>query len=409
MNTANLRILVVGENSTACTNLSEFLHVLGIVNVDIGEYNNAVFDCFNANTADSKPYDFMFLHWPLPTLNGLMLLRSFKDYELQRPKRIVLITHYELDNMFSQLQGLGVTDVLVRPILPQMIWKILAAPPKLLAIPTNAGLDANLRKTGVSGMRVLLIEDKPADRALISKALQQFAVKVDVAIGGSEGVGELAQHSSDYYTLVLISLEVLKSENYRTVKKLREELKYTELPIIMLVAKHAMGVLRRGIDLTINCYLLKPPNNDEVWELLSMYYLSNLVWSVNKNAQKSDNASIKLPVIPGLDLSQGLLNCGDDHELYLALLLSFYNEHNGIIANLSKAFATCNWQEIARLAHTLKGLANMLGMPYVSPLAKDLEHEARLENQGAFDMLPNLLDEVEPILAELDRFYNVAK
>ena len=101
-------------------------------------------------------------------------------------------------------------------------------------------------------------------------------------------------------------------------------------------------------------------------------------------------------ILPGIDLQQGLSNTHGKKGLYLSLLKRFRDGHAlNFQHDFESALAADDWPTAHRLAHTLKGLARMLGANAL--------HQAALRLEGAAGTRgAELVQEaLERLLAEL--------
>lgn len=248
------------------------------------------------------------------------------------------------------------------------------------------------------GMRVLSVEDNMVNQQLLLNLLNNRGVSVDFANNGSDAIEMLETLPANHYSLVLMDVQMPVLNGYDTTKLLRMNHKYNNLPIVGMTAHALLEERKHGLELGMNDYITKPFDPKELFSLLSKYYHPNMINYPPTIFNQLNNQYINLPNIPGLNLQQGLLHCDNDEELYLSLLQSFYIEYHSIFSDIRNALEARNWAEATRMAHSLKGLAQTLGMEQIAPVAEELEHSARIQNLGTFGILPSLLSALKPIL-----------
>jgi len=83
------------------------------------------------------------------------------------------------------------------------------------------------------------------------------------------------------------------------------------------------------------------------------------------------------PTIDGLDTEAGLRHAAGNSAFYAQLLRRFARDYAGFAAEVEVMLTSSRWEEAARQAHTLKGLAGSLGAMDVRPCAAELEIAAR--------------------------------
>lgn len=133
-----------------------------------------------------------------------------------------------------------------------------------IALPRTApapalGMDA-ARSQGLSGLRVLVVEDNAVNRTVITGMLNQLGIRPRVACNGLEALELLAAPEGEL-DLVLMDCEMPELDGYETTRRLRvleRERQRRHLPVVALTA-HALPedrarCLRAGMD----DYLTKP-------------------------------------------------------------------------------------------------------------------------------------------------------
>jgi two-component system copper resistance phosphate regulon response regulator CusR len=102
-------------------------------------------------------------------------------------------------------------------------------------------------------MRVLLVEDEDKVAGVVTRALQEERLAVDVARDGAEGL-ELAV--SNPYDLVVLDLMLPGLDGTELIKRLRRS--NTEVPVLVLTARDAVSDKIRNFEAGADDYLTKP-------------------------------------------------------------------------------------------------------------------------------------------------------
>jgi HPt (histidine-containing phosphotransfer) domain-containing protein len=110
-------------------------------------------------------------------------------------------------------------------------------------------------------------------------------------------------------------------------------------------------------------------------------------------------------VIPGIDTVLGLENLGGDRAFYLKLLDRFWRLHQGSLAMLMAATQARRWDEVARLAHALRGSAAGVGARTLCDAADQLEIHIRDNGEPDPEQAMGLAGELGAVLAELSLFH----
>lgn len=106
-------------------------------------------------------------------------------------------------------------------------------------------------------------------------------------------------------------------------------------------------------------------------------------------------------VLPGLDLRQGLASLRGSQEKYLKLIERFVDSHADDPRRLAEALASREGEELARLAHSLKGVSSTLGLIAIAEQAKMLEVARRPEGFDDPDALIASIEEIDHALLSL--------
>jgi len=108
-------------------------------------------------------------------------------------------------------------------------------------------------------MRILVVDDEPAVRASLERALSLDGYEVEVARDGHEGLARLREHVPD---AVVLDLLMPSMDGLELCRALRARGDRT--PVLMLTARHALGDRVAGLDAGADDYLVKPFDLDEL-------------------------------------------------------------------------------------------------------------------------------------------------
>ena len=147
-------------------------------------------------------------------------------------------------------------------------------------------------------LEVVIIEDEEHIVELLKYNLEENGYNVHVALDGKEGLGLVAKVMPD---VLLLDLMIPEIDGFEVCKKLKQEEKTRELPIIMLTAKSSEMDKVIGLELGADDYLTKPFS---VRELLAR------VKAVLRRSNQSPKSSSKQYVIGDLTINI------DKHEVF---------------------------------------------------------------------------------------------
>ncbi len=101
--------------------------------------------------------------------------------------------------------------------------------------------------------RILVVDDEPAVRRALERALRLERYDVDLAADGREALDTLAEHQADVIILDVMMPEI---DGLEVCKRLRAAGDHT--PILMLTARDAIDDRVTGLDVGADDYLVKP-------------------------------------------------------------------------------------------------------------------------------------------------------
>lgn len=121
-------------------------------------------------------------------------------------------------------------------------------------------------------IKVLLVEDNPADVVLVRKAFQQSAPGADlhVVVDGREAMAFL--RGDQPYTgrprphLVLLDLNLPRMNGHEVLQHVRQDERLRTLPIVVLTSSEDERDIENSYRLGANCYLTKAPTLAEFME-----------------------------------------------------------------------------------------------------------------------------------------------
>ena len=108
---------------------------------------------------------------------------------------------------------------------------------------------------------ILVVDDNQENREL----LQAYLEDVDcLTIPANDGLEALDIIKKDPPDLVLLDVMMPKMSGFEVCKRLKNDPKTTDIPVIMVTALNEFGDIERGIDSGTDDFLSKPVNK---WEL----------------------------------------------------------------------------------------------------------------------------------------------
>lgn len=278
----------------------------------------------------------------------------------------------------------------------------------------------------LSSLKILLAEDHPINQQVILEQLAALGYQADCAANGQEALDLLA---SSPYDLVLMDCQMPVLDGYETTQKLREIEGGDRHTFIIALTAHVMpGEREKCLAAGMDDYLSKPVDLDALAGALKKYELENVRLENNAevttiNLEKSSQLATSYTEVLGTvatsnvaakgaiefqnweDSGGGLFDrtrlqqlARVNIKLPQRLLQAFIENARADLESARIALEARDWQAVAYQAHRLKGTSANVGIPMMSDLAAQLEHQARSFQE--VEQLP-AIEGVENILANL--------
>ena len=252
--------------------------------------------------------------------------------------------------------------------------------------------------------RVLIVDDMRINRIVLASILATHGIMSDQADSGIECIN-LCEKSD--YDLVLLDHRMPELDGVDTLVRLKElfQKRKKDVPIICHTTEEGRSNVNLYKAAGFADVLIKPIDPRELFEAIMVHL--KIEEPVPASTEDSPSMSLfpdvdvasstsatefeidikkeieKLPIwlkiIPQLDLSAGVNNCGD-HEDYLDALYIFYSSVDEKADELENFLEYEDWTMYALRVHSLKSMARLIGAKKLGKTAAMLEAAAREEN-----------------------------
>jgi len=121
----------------------------------------------------------------------------------------------------------------------------------------------------LKGKKVLIADDDVRNIFSLTKILEQHQMQVFSATDGKEALRILAGNPS--MDIILMDMMMPEMDGYETIKMIREQPAYKQLPILAVTAKAMMGDREKCIAAGASDYISKPVDTDQLISLLRVW------------------------------------------------------------------------------------------------------------------------------------------
>lgn len=189
--------------------------------------------------------------------------------------RVVLILELiELLATRSKLVGSATTSASASVYRDGMVVPPLQTSSRTGALPLPAQQPAAVSKPPATparsqaeyGKHVLVVDDSPSVRRVVSNMLKQRGWEVQMARDGVEAL-EMISHQTP--AAVLLDIEMPRMDGYELISTIRAQEQYRTLPLVVLTSRAAAKHQQRATQLGANSYVVKPYQDEELINTLN--------------------------------------------------------------------------------------------------------------------------------------------
>ena len=245
--------------------------------------------------------------------------------------------------------------------------------------------------------KILIVDDNEMNLKVALGLLEPLRMQIDTAANGKQAV-DLIQKNKNY-DLVFMDHMMPVMDGIEATNELRklEDMYYQTLPIIALSANATTEARKMFQDAGLSDFVAKPIQTKEICECILKWLPDDLVKEKESEAQPAVEEEEDLPVIEGLDVLEGIKNCGSK-KLFISLLGDFYKLIDPKSTKVEQCLADGMIRDYTIEVHALKNTARMIGAMELSGLFYEMEQLGNAEEAEQ-------LKERTPAVLELYRSY----
>ena len=423
MSLSDLKVLVVDDNETARTILSELLANFKLLPTAIGSAKEAYAELLRAEKK-GNPYRLVALDWHMPDISGLEAAEHIRSMGLARTPPIILVTAFGRSDLQKQAEKAGIKHIVFKPVNASRMFNAvleaveterreLAPEPEYAAAPS--------RGLRFKGLRVLLVEDNIINQQVAKGILEPEGVFVETADNGQIGVDILKRRPEDFH-LVLMDLHMPVMDGYTATQVIRTELGLTVLPIIAMTAHTMSGERDACISAGMSDHVAKPIAVDKLFEALELWAPKAGYVRPSEDSEPLPHPACSepepvsrpasgepgqdtppLPVIAGFAVTRAVERLAGNLPIYINAVCLFMNSIPQHAETLEHAYAGNETEVLQRAAHTIKGLAATIGATDLAgeaaALEKDLDQDGFFPDHKRLCRLLDLLHDAQAAIA----------
>lgn len=399
---AGLRVLVVDDNPSAREIFVSMLTSLGFEARAVGGGVLAIGLVAQAR-GEGRPFGLVLMDWKMPGMNGLDALAAIRAEAsgIESTPACIMVTAYHREALLeaARQRELPLDGILNKPVSASTLLDQIAF--------VFGGVTGQSRKTqrqssykederALRGAWLLLVEDNEVNQEVAQQILSDAGIRVDIAGNGAIALAKIAENA---YDGVLMDCQMPVMDGYQATRKLRQDARYSNLPVIAMTANAMVGDKEKCLDAGMNDFIAKPIDVAQLFGTLARWVAPSAPRAVAPEvAQPQPQLDGALPVVPGLMMAEALRRVGGNAGLMRKLLDRFVETQFDAMLRITGAIENNQLETAIRVAHTLKGLAGNIGAGGLADSAARVEH---LLSLGSHDGLPQALEACTHALDEL--------
>jgi predicted ATPase/signal transduction histidine kinase/CheY-like chemotaxis protein len=426
----NLKVLVADDNDIARKVLLGALSYMNVKADGVVDGLQALQQVLKAEQ-QGLAYDLVLMDWKMPNMDGIEAAKQIKAQVNGKLPHILMVSAYDKAQAKKLAKHSGIEQFLEKPInqnvLMDSIVNIVNA--RVANKGEHLQVDGSEYDTVIpdlSEFKVLLAEDNLLNQQVAKAFLADTKINVVCVENGLMALETLATQAFD---IVLMDIQMPEMDGLTATAEIRNTLKLTEIPIIAMTAHAMAGDVEKSVQAGMNQHLTKPISAELLYHTLSKYLLinksSDSFADVLSGHTLVDNAHAELDVIindvdhriakqlqrlkshTSLDVDDAIKKLQNKQSLYIELVSDFWHNSQQTGLELKTFFQNKDFENLYRMAHSLKSTAQYIGAYDLSYSANLLESE--INKQGSYInlKLTELLTHFDFLMAQLNNVYDV--
>ena len=234
--------------------------------------------------------------------------------------------------------------------------------------------------------RVMIVDDNKVNLVVASELMKRYGFEAVMVESGMEAFNRVEEHLVDY-DLIFMDHMMPVMDGVEATRKIRalgtEYAKH--IPIVALTANAIKGVERQFKEAGMNDYLAKPIHMNQLNEILQKWIPFDKQVRIVKGQEVPptpvgmdtapipgvDSAADVIDLLKGIDVEDGLRNCGGSKSVYVKVLTTFASSN--LLAGLQEYFEKGDLENYTVMAHSIKGACRNIGANDVADQAYELE------------------------------------
>jgi len=399
---SELKVLVVDDNQTNRRILEEVLWNWGARPTTAVDGPTALSLMSQADGA-GDPFAVAIIDGMMPDMDGFDLAVRILAEPLQRVPTLIMLTSGNQSGDSARARGLGIAAYLTKPVRQSELFDTLTntlsprslgsakadSDPSIAAATKPEALPRRI-------LQVLLAEDHVVNQKVAVGLIQGLGHEVVVVGDGRLAVEAWRERAFD---LILMDISMPEMDGVEALAVIRRDEATTggHIPVVALTAHAMKGDRERCLEAGFDHYLSKPIRSADIQAVFELI-LSTIIVPTD-----TEEVTAIMGNTGEFHHVEALAGLGDDESLLAEVIGLFLDDCPRLLAELDDSVARLDYATLARLAHTVAGVASNFAIPIVTRAAKTLEALAKTQTEAELaTTLERLKEAIARVLPELE-------
>jgi len=275
INIADMRVLAVDDNPDILEYFRDIMGRFGVKCDTAGGGEEAL-----ALIEKNGVYDFYFIDWKMPGMNGIELSRKIKERGTGKSV-VIMMSAVEQSIIEKEIWDAGIDKFVPKPLFPSVIADAINECLGLESV--RKDLATTDKADNFEGYTILLVEDVDINREIVLTLLEPTSITVDCAENGEIALKKFAA-DPDKYNMIFMDVQMPEMDGYEATRKIRaieEERRSSPngpndparkpVPIVAMTANVFREDVEKCLAAGMNDHVGKPLDLNEVLDKLRGY------------------------------------------------------------------------------------------------------------------------------------------
>ncbi len=115
------------------------------------------------------------------------------------------------------------------------------------------------------GSHILLVEDHPQNRYLVTYLLESRGYEVEAALDGVEALEAMERRAPG---LILMDMQLPRIDGYEATRRIKADARFKEIPLVAVTAHSMRGDHDKAIAAGCDMYVTKPIDGEQLIALV---------------------------------------------------------------------------------------------------------------------------------------------